>query len=182
MPLTFKKLAPSEDDIVLAEKLGVRYKKYQKNDFKKMRLIVPPNEESINNLEKLFGKIPLDYLKFLEKYNGGIPTPNLAVLPNGDTVVVGGLLLSAGEVNVYNSIENYANIYKNMIPRNNMPIGFSPSGDLFLIETNTRDSEAVLYWKHDLESNEADQFGLKNLFVLSNSFSEFISKLTQESE
>lgn len=175
MSLTLKNLAPSEEDIILAEKLGIKYKKYQKNDFKKMRAISLPCEESINNLENLFGKIPVSYLNFLKKYNGGIPTQNLITLPNGDMAVIGGFLLSSGNIDIYSSIENYAKIFNARIPKNCMPIGFTPGGDLFLIETNSQNSEAVLYWKHD---DESDQFSFKNIMAIANSFSEFLSKLT----
>ncbi len=84
----FRSLGPSDDDIKFAEANFLRYSKAQKKEFAKLRDIKPATAADVKNLQMLVGKLPDDYINFLETQNGGRPIPSICVSMSGVNYIV----------------------------------------------------------------------------------------------
>lgn len=177
----FKKLFPTEEELKVASANGINYSKWNKNQFIKLSKLQPPDHNKIILLEAKIGKLPGDYINFLMTFNGGRPSPNLIKLE--DTIfVVNDLLATVGDEKIYNSIENYCDVYKNRTPLKTVPIGTNPGGDLFLIDLNIETFGKIYYWSHDEESDDDGSYFFENITPLFNNFDEFINSLIEIKE
>jgi hypothetical protein len=176
--IIFKKLFLTEEEVKIAISKGIRYTKWNKNQFKKMSKLEPPDEDKISLLQAKIGKLPDDYIKFLMKFNGGNPKPNCIKFED-EIFIVNNLLVTAGSEKIYSSIENYCEVFKNRIPLNTIPIGTSPGGDLFLIDLNAENFGKIYYWDHEEESDDDGSYFFENITPLFNSFDDFINSIIE---
>lgn len=177
MQVNFKKLGSSEQEIIQAEKYGIRYTKSQKNDLRKALSIKNPSEQDLVEFEKSRNLIlPSEYRSFLKNVNGGVPDKKIFNLKDNEyTVDI--FLLMAGNSNIYDSIENYMRFFQSRIPINTIPFARSPGGDLFLIGVDNKIHGNIFYWQHEFESQGNGNFFWENLISISNRFNEFIEGL-----
>lgn len=178
--LTFRKLGATDQEIAQFEKYGIRYTKSQKAELKRGLHVTPPSESDLLNLERRSATIiPLAYKLFLSEHNGGVPSLNI-FQKDGVNYVIDKFLMVA-DCNIYDSIENHLSVYKNRIPKETLPIGRSPGGDLFLINANKSSSEYgnIFYWKHDLEADGDGSSYRENVVSLAEDFPSFLSQLQE---
>ena len=127
-------------------------------------------------------QIPGVYRKFLLEHNGGQPDPCEFRMRSGSTDSE-----EAGAVKRFfgiNATERTLDLayaletFKDRIPAFLFPIARDPGGNLIGIATEGPDQGHVLFWDHEREADEGQPPSLKNLYLIANSFEEFLSGLT----
>lgn len=127
-------------------------------------------------LEKLVGStIHESYIDFITKHNGGYPSHEVfTYYRNGiayDSILQRFLDLADDSDS---SIYKYIDIFTGRIPKDFIPIGYDPGGNLILMKNFGDDNGAIFFWDHEGEADEGDT---NNLFFVSNNISEFLSDL-----
>jgi len=179
MTVNFTKLDPA---VIMARAMshGIRYKKYQKKEIMKAYNVDNPTFADIDCFcKKNKIDLPLDYKDFLNKFNGGIPDKSIFRTDNSECVL-NSLLMMAGKSDINECIEAYMQNYKPRIPAGTMPIGYSPSGDLFLIKTSAPDFGCMYYWRHDFEAESNGRVYWGNIEKIASDFSSFLDGLESE--
>ena len=134
----------------------------------------------VERLQKEVGTLPADYVDFLTTQNGGRPKPSVCKSIKGRKHVVAHLLALSYELKFYLSITNYLHVYKDRIPSTSLPIGDSPGGDVFLLDLRDEEFGAVLYWRHESESDNDGSHYYGNVSKVANSFTAFLSQFVVE--
>lgn len=176
MEITFKKLGFDKEQIKQVELCGIRYKKYQKNDLINMHTLPPPNDDTINDFQRKYGKLPNDYNAFLKKNNGGVPSKCILTIDNTE-IVIDRFFALAGTQNVYDSLENHIKVYQDRIPKATIPIGRSPGGDIVLMDISEVNFGKIFYWYHELENQGSGSNFYKNIMPLAKSFTALLENL-----
>lgn len=150
-------------------------------------------EKFIKEYETAIGfKIPSEYLKFLRKYNGGFPEPNVLDLNSGEFVSISiNAFFGIGVEEDYNLLDKYKT-FINRIPNGNLPIAHAEGGNIICINV---ENGKVLLWDRDTEliddisvikpgdNNDTKEVKLNEiiecnpLILISYSFNEFIDKI-----
>jgi cell wall assembly regulator SMI1 len=138
--------------------------------------------EAIDQTEKILGsKLPEDYRKFLETYNGGFISPDKLEINSkqGKTTVdiLYGLMDSSSNYDHLDLVKNYNN-KKHQIPAGIVAIGNDPGGNYFCIALTDDKYGQVYFYDHE-ESNKDSQGNLTwdNLYLVANTFTSFLDKL-----
>jgi len=132
----------------------------------------------VKNLEiELNVSLPIEYVEFLLRNNGGIPIPN--------TYPIEGHEEEVGSIQVFFGIDrdiksscldwNFREFNVNKrIPNNLFPIGNSDTGDLICISLYGQDKGFVIFWDGMYESEKATY---SNVYKIASSFSDFLNCL-----
>lgn len=125
-----------------------------------------PSEKSIARAESELGcALPVEYLVFLAKYNGGEPETNIFRIP--------GTANESG-VNEFIAIENLAKEFELGGFRQIggvIPIAYAEGGNYVCLSTAKPDLGAVLFWDHEVVTDRS------GLLKLANSVQEFLDLL-----
>ncbi|TKG87913.1 SMI1/KNR4 family protein [Puteibacter caeruleilacunae] len=137
--------------------------------------------DQIENVELKFGiNFPDEYKSHLLKFNGGRCKPNkFSFNENGKTtnsILDWFLAIHDGK---YDNLIRYYNRYKReekRLPDPIFPIAHDPGGNLICM--SEKDGK-VYFWDHEKEVNYLveDDDNYSNLFLISNSFEEFLDAL-----
>lgn len=138
----------------------------------------PIEDDIISDFENEIGiKIPKEYRDFLKEYNGGYPQPDgFSFGEQGDGSSVDRFLSLGCEKN--HDLHKYFNIYKDRIPNGYLPIAHDPGGNLVLIKLSA-DKSMVYFWDHEDEADEGESPSMRNVYLISQSFHEFIDGLVE---
>jgi cell wall assembly regulator SMI1 len=127
---------------------------------------------------KLGLSLPVEYKNFLLRHNGGRPTPR--AFP-----IVGLELNPFGTIQVFFGIDdpieccnidwNYKE-HNGRIPPNLLPIACDDGSDLVCLALAGADAGAVFFWDG---YDESDDLGYSNLYLLADSFDEFIKAIQE---
>lgn len=128
-----------------------------------------PTDIDIDELEKRFGEFPVEYRKFLLRYNGGIPIPNTIVTNNNERVVNFFFPIKS-PANYPEDFQVYWDEYGSRIPRGVLPIASAGGGDLILIVNNGINFGKVYYWDHNFESERDASNYFDNVELIADSF------------
>ena len=178
--LKFRTFVPTEEELRFAQIHFMPYTKAEKKEFARMQNLKPATLEDVNRLQEDVGRLPRDYVDFLTVQNGGRPHPSVCKSIKGRNYFVSHLLALSYELKFYLSITNYLDVYKGRIPSKSLPIGDSPGGDVFLLDLRDEEFGAVLYWRHESESENDGSNYYGNVSKVANSFSEFLSQFVGE--
>ncbi len=140
------------------------------------------DQASLLALEHKLGiALPEDYRDFILQYNGGQPKSCVFSYKGVDG------FKSQSVINWFHAIydgeeNNFESTYlfyaeNGRIPPNIAPIASDPGGNMICISISGNDRGMVYFWDHELESSYS---GVKNLALLSNSFSNFLTLLQPE--
>lgn len=134
------------------------------------------NPDDIIDFEKANNvQVPLDYVSFLEKYNGGRPTPNYVPGARSDVDWIYGMHQGPGWSNLFDAIETY----QGRIPSWYMPIAHDSGGNLYLMSLFGKNHGYIAFWRHEFEGEgDADQY-FDNMSFVAKSFQEFLGQLTE---
>lgn len=122
----------------------------------------------VSKFEKIInGKLPDYYKNFILKNNGGRPVPNIFSTLNGEYETDIQFFFGFG-AGVYNLRNNHLN-FQIELTKNFIAIAIDSIGSLILLNI---DSGEVYYFDHEIEE----------IFLISNSFKEFISNLYELDE
>lgn len=126
-------------------------------------------------------QIPAVYRKFLLEHNGGQPDPSEFRMRSGSTnsEETGAVKRFFGINTTEHTLDlAYAlETFKGRIPDLLFPIARDPGGNLIGIATEGPDQGHVLFWDHEREADEGQPPSQKNLYLIANSFEEFLSGL-----
>jgi hypothetical protein len=139
------------------------------------------------NLLENYVELPfsVEYTEHLLKYNGGKCVPNVFnFTENGritDSCVDWFLAISDGEHNDLKTHINWYKIDEKRLPTHILPIAHDPCGNLVCISCSGKDIGCVYFWDHEKEvdySMAGDDY-YSNLYLIANSFNEFIKGLKE---
>jgi len=75
------------------------------------------------------------------------------------------------------NLEHYADLYRDRVPANLLPIARDPGDNLVCIGTKGVDSEKVYFWDHEEEADEGQEPTYDNLYLVANTFGGFLDNL-----
>ena len=160
----------------------------------------PTTLDQIKKFENLIdAKLPQDYINFLLKYNGGRPDRDTYKLiqpitygVEGDINDMGAILRFLGLVDdeeEYNGlIWHYLDVTVDRIPKELIHIGYDDFGNAICLCVKGEDYGRIYFWDHEMEMGNfeiseedwADGPWYDNVFLIADSFVEFIDKLYGE--
>lgn len=179
--VTFKRLGLSQAEIEAQARAGNKFKEKAAKVWIAMHEMVGPDEGEIANFEATAGKLSQDFRQFLKEHNGGIPSLRLLKTRDNERVIEAFLALKAPK-GFSDSIAHAIEVYGNRIPRGTIPIASAGGGDLLLLNLDPGRFGEVLYWDHNLESDEDDASDyFDNTEVVASSFSELLGKIAPDS-
>ena len=133
--------------------------------------------QKILNFEESFGiKLPNDYKAFLEKYNGGKPTPNSFDFDDGDDASCIDKFLSITDADENKSICEYMSTYEGRIPKGFLIIAHDPGGNLILLGV-TKDQKGLYFWDHEMEAEDDEEPEFENMHFIATSFEKLLASL-----
>jgi SMI1 / KNR4 family (SUKH-1) len=149
----------------------------------------PTSVQDIEKFETIINtKLPEDYKSFLLKYNGGRPIKEdcfkYVETINGKTRVTGSgiewfMALYGGKFN--NILKEY-NLLKGRIPYEMIPIANGFCGNAICLCIRGANYGKVYYWDHENENPEDDNPWYENVYLIANSFTDFINSLHEYEE
>jgi hypothetical protein len=122
------------------------------------------NEDDIFQFEKMLeNQLPMDYVGFLLKYNGGEPKPDCHGVQSTEGTNIGQIIGVRwffsidgpdGESDYikkcYDIVENL-NDFEGRIPNNFLPIACDDGGNQICLSLYGKDKGSVWYWDHEAE-------------------------------
>ena len=128
---------------------------------------------------KLSLSLPSQYRAFLLTYNGGRPRPKR--FPIGDDSFSSHgqvhFFLCVKEGDSYN-LEDWVTDYYDRIPSGFLPIAVDPGGNLICLAIAGDNAGKVYFWDHEEEVEEGQTPGYENVYLIANSFHEFLNCLS----
>lgn len=136
----------------------------------------------VEDFERQTGRrIPEVYRRFLLKANGGVPERKVFTFhrKNGrpdEGAVWRFIGLNDG---TEQDLRYFTRIFVDggRIPRDMFPIGNGGGGNLILIGSSGARAGRIFYWDHNWEAEEGDPPNEDNVYLVANSFAEFLSSL-----
>ncbi|HEX3624544.1 MAG TPA: SMI1/KNR4 family protein [Verrucomicrobiae bacterium] len=136
-----------------------------------------PTDQEIVALESCInGRLPNDYKDFLKQDNGGRPKPNkfeFATRSGKTEESTVHYFFALWDQRVGNLKKNFER-YRRRLPSGFLPIGLDPFGNVIAIHIFGEKSGKIYFWDHEKES---DLPSLNNMFLIANSFDEFVQHL-----
>lgn len=131
------------------------------------------DEKEFNDFQKKLGvHLPNDYIKFLEKNNGGIPELNIVELQKEEIKSFSVTdFLGINNKKKINDLKSQYETYKERIPEGNIPICRVAGGDIVCINF---DNGSISLWDHDTELINEDVIPINSLLHVARSFKEFL--------
>jgi hypothetical protein len=123
---------------------------------------------------EISAQLPTDYREFLLKHNGGSPKPNSFKIADGSTSCVN-WLFGLGSVSNDHSIRKELINYHDRIPKELLPIGDDPGGNVICLSIRGKTMGHVFFWDHEEEADEDPTW--ENVHLIANSFNEFLNIL-----
>ncbi|AIC93163.1 SMI1/KNR4 family protein [Shouchella lehensis] len=116
--------------------------------------------------------LPDSYRRFMLKWNGGWPTPNLFLVfqKQGTSVL--------NEFASLDDLEDLLDIYEDRLPKGFIPIGDDPGGNVICLATLSPENGSLFFWDHEEETDDPNL--RTNVYHLSDSIDEFLEKLYAE--
>jgi cell wall assembly regulator SMI1 len=140
------------------------------------------SEADIASLEQRIGRsLPAPYRSFLQRFNGGRPTPAHFLVPGWrereslvndfDGIVPGR----------YNDLEADIKSLRGRIPESLIPIADDPGGNSILIATEGKERGSVYFWDHEDEppDSPARIEDYPNLYLVAQDFDAFVAQLSE---
>lgn len=137
------------------------------------------NRKKLNEIEEKYnGRLPKEYIQFLEKYSGGEPEDNIIELPNTEIRSISVRLFFGICDERISDIFYNIDIYKGRIPINTIPIADVDGGNLLCMNLNSDGYGHIYYWDHDEELQyEIGEIGIKDLYYVASSFNELLNNI-----
>lgn len=130
------------------------------------------DENDFNNFQKeLKANLPNDYIKFLEKNNGGIPELNIVELHNEEIKSFSVTDFFGVNNVIINDLKSQYETYKERIPKGNIPICRVEGGNIVCLNIN---NGLISLWDHDTELVNEDVMSINSLLKVAGSFEEFL--------
>jgi hypothetical protein len=150
------------------------------------------DEAILTNFEDQLGyKLPDDYRSFLLTVNGGIPaldtfyytdpaSRDKSIRKENINHFYG--IGISNDIYRVNSIQDVLNIYHRRVPSTLLPIGENYINDLICISLDYEVKGRVYLWQHSYEADEEEYPSYHNLILVSESFADLISMLSNHTD
>jgi hypothetical protein len=126
--------------------------------------------------KSLPGRLPADYLRFLQQSNGGKPQPNRCPDMRGEfRFSVRTLLGITGSSDT--DLGAHMERFRGRVPGNMIPIGYDDCGNLFVLSIAGKDAGCVYFWDHELEADEGEPPRTDKLTRVAVNFAAFLRGL-----
>jgi hypothetical protein len=125
--------------------------------------------------------LPKSYRRFLLEVNGGQPKPNAFPIHNFSRDTHGLLdhFFSWDPDDVdYDIVEN-AQVFRNRMPTELLPIAFDPGGNLLCLAVSGDNIGKVYYWDHEDEYPPGETPDYHNLYFVANDFDDLLGGLSE---
>ncbi len=164
--------------------------KLQEFNFYKLDNWKQITENDVLQYEKKLGvDFPQDYTNYLLRHSGevidGSPMfPYLESYSGGNKGVLGVLFgVLPNEDDDYDLLESFET-YFGRIPNDLLPIGEDPGGNIICLGVKDKRKAKVYFWDHEEEKPvlEGENIDDSNLYLIANSFTEFILSLEHNLE
>lgn len=143
------------------------------------------NIQEIEKFEQLIqSKLPDDYKQFLLKYNGGRPVKN-ECFKYVETWDGQSRNTSSGVEwfsSMFNDIKSSNNILKGRLPHEMLAIADGFCGNIICLCIKGDNYGKVYYWDHEYEADEDEEPWYENVYLIANSFADFINSLYEYKE
>jgi hypothetical protein len=129
--------------------------------------------------EKLKISLPISYKNYLLRCNGGNPddgTYSMSENIDGDEEFSGIDWFYSISNDYTTSLEKNINTFYGRVPYDMIPIGEDGGGNQICLGISGERYGKVYFWDHDWESDE-DEPWYENVYLIANSFEDFINKL-----
>ena len=141
------------------------------------------SEQKIHSAEQELNlNFPANYKRFLLNTNGGRPSPNVFPIKGNSTdkygIVDWFYCVQAGDE--YDITWAMA-LRFDRYPKNLLAIGTDPGGNEICLSVAGKDSGKVYFWDHENEVEEGEEPSYQNVYLIANSFEEFLESLKDES-
>lgn len=180
MAITINPLGCSEAQLDAWRKKGFSYdKRTARQMILAFNKVPGATQESIDGFEKSLGiKLPDDYREFIYKYDGGVPDPAVFdINKERDSSVVKELFGLETPLTA-SSLKYNLSLYENRIPSKFIPIGSDVFGNKIILGVGGDNFGAIFFWDHENEASDEDvQTYHSNIFLISESFDDFLGKL-----
>jgi hypothetical protein len=176
--LNFLPIGMDQDEINKLGRRGITYDKSTKNQLLRAYTYKDkPTRDQVLNFEKENAlRLPEDYIMFLITHNGGHPDRNVVTVVNKERVL--SCFYALNTPLIIASLDWAITAFKGRIPDGFLPIAYDPSGNQFLIDASSNNSNGnIFFWAHDSEVEEVRQPYYGNMRKISNSFSDLLSLL-----
>lgn len=130
-------------------------------------------------------ELPEDYRSFLLKYNGGYPKedtfPVIEELAPGEVFCGIDRFLEINS-NTVNDFRIVNSTLKNRIPKELICIARAVCGDKICLCVKGKNYGKVYFWDHNWEAEEGEEPTYDNVYLIANSFEDFINSLYEYKE
>jgi len=136
----------------------------------------PIGAQAIDEFERYLGmSLPADYRRFLLEHNGGQPTPHSFLINDKQGSDIVDFFLGLKAEKLAFSLEEYAKHRKDHLPSNLISIARDPFRNVICLSLAGTDVGKVYFSDADFGVVGAPDYS--NLYLLADSFDEFMSKL-----
>jgi len=146
-----------------------------------IKMLNPYHKLSRKNIEdfEIKNNIELtnDYKVFLLKWNGGAPDPETFMISEEEGPTVMNYFYSIG--GTYNNIEVYLDILNLRIPKDFIPIGDDPGGNIILLGISGPHYDQIYFWDHENEP-DLEEPDMSNMYFLADNIWEFLDNLYED--
>lgn len=140
----------------------------------------PIGKEVIKDFADMIGvSFPDDYKNFLCQYNGGTPRQSVFNFKNNDIdngSDIDGFLGINHPIEVM-SMEYILNTFANRIPNELFPIASDSYGNLICLYIKEKYYGKIYFWDHENEAPDGQNPWWNNIYLIADSFTDFINKL-----
>ncbi len=124
--------------------------------------------------------LPSDYRVFLLEFNGGQPTPDGFMFKGGSDGSLVNILFGVGHARATNDVVRVWRGNRTAVPQDLLPIGYDAGGNFICLGLRGERRGRVYFQAADLVAEEDDPWGEEFVWLVADSFAEFIENLSDE--
>lgn len=130
--------------------------------------------ERVEKFEAALGtRLPEQYRSFLQEFNGGRPVPKMFTISEEQGPDIIRMFFGIG--NEYGNLEENYKVYEDRVPIGFVPIASDPGGNIICIGTDEEFTGKIYFWDHEEEPDDPED--MTNVYLLADSFNEFLEQL-----
>lgn len=135
------------------------------------------NQKLVDKIENIVGAtFPKEYIRFLRKYNGGLPEANVVTSEKTLDFILTSFY--GTDLEPVNDIYSRFKTFEGRVPNGCVPIASDAGGNLVVLNLSNSKYGYVFFWDHEEELMYEDAgMNLDDLFLIAPSFNEFLNMI-----